>query len=208
MKNLIHVLALSCASLLLTAADCQAAAISFSLETTANPIRVGDVFEIDVVVHDLFAGDNSDELLAFGLNAASSISGLLQFQGSTVNPLFSDDSLLVDLQAAGSAFPGITSDPSTALSFNLATLHFKALAAGQVTLAIASDLSDFNQGLIFLNQGQVAINASRGFEITAVPVPASLLLFVSGVVMGFGGIRRTATRYVLSLQGGGRIWWH
>ncbi|WP_026601542.1 hypothetical protein [Methylomonas sp. 11b] len=190
MKNLIHMLALCGASLLLTTANCQAANISFSLESASNPIHVGDVFAIEVVAHDLFAGDNSDELLAFGLNAASSISGLLEFQGSTVNPLFSDDSLLVNLHAAGSAFPGISSDPSNTLLFNLATLHFKALATGQVSLAIASDLSDFNQGLIFLNQGPMAINASRSFDIAAVPLPPSLLMFVSGVVVSLGGFRR------------------
>jgi len=190
MKNLIHVLALCGAGLLLTTANCQAATLSFSLETAGSPIHVGDVFDIELVAHDLFAGDNSDELLAFGLNTTSSISGLLEFQGSTVNPLFSDDSLLVNLHAAGSAFPGISSNPSTALSFNLATLHFKALATGQVSVAIASDLSDFNQGLIFLNQGPVAINSSRGFDITSVPLPPSLLMFVSGVVVSLGGFRR------------------
>ncbi|MBD9357446.1 PEP-CTERM sorting domain-containing protein [Methylomonas albis] len=190
MKNLICAIALCSVSLLLTATNCRAATISFSLETTTNNIHVGDVFDIDVVAHDLFTGDNTDELLAFGLNATSSIAGLLEFQGSSINPLFSDDSLLVNLHAAGSAFPGIASDPSTAQSFNLATLHFKALAAGQVSLAIAADLSDFNQGLIFLNQGPMGINASRGFDITAVPVPATLWLFVSGVVVSFGGMRR------------------
>lgn len=190
MQNLLRILALCGASLLLTTAHCRAATLSFSLETAGNSIRVGDVFAIDLVAHDPFAADSSDELLAFGLNAASSISGLLEFQGSTINPLFSDDSLLVNLHAAGSAFPGIGSNPSTASTFNLATLHFKALAAGQVTLAIASDLSDFNQGLIFLNQGPVAINASRGFDITAVPLPGALVMFVSGVVVSLGGFRR------------------
>ncbi|OAI09241.1 hypothetical protein [Methylomonas methanica] len=190
MKNLIRILALCGAGLLLTAPNCQAAILSFSLETTTNPIRVGDVFDIDVVVHELFAGDNTDELLAFGFNTTSSISGLLEFQGSTVNPLFSEDSLLVNLHAAGSAFPGVSSNPITALSFNLATLHFKALATGQVSVAIASDLSDFNQGLIFLNQGSLAINASRGFDIAAVPLPPSLLMFVSGVVVSLGAFWR------------------
>jgi len=190
MQNLLRILALCGASLLLTTADCQAATLSFSLDTASHSIRVGDVFAIDVVAHDMFAADSGDELLAFGLNAASSISGLVEFQGSTINPLFSDDSLLVNLHAAGSAFPGIGSNPSTASTFNLVTLNFKALAAGQVTLAIASDLSDFNQGLIFLNQGPVAINASRSFDITAVPLPGALVMFVSGLVVSFGGVWR------------------
>ncbi|MCQ8180482.1 hypothetical protein NP603_05135 [Methylomonas sp. SURF-1] len=190
MQNLLRILALCGASLMLTTVHCQAATLSFSLETAGNSIRVGDVFAIDLVAHDLFAADSSDELLAFGLNSASSISGLVEFQGSTINPLFSDDSLLVNLHAAGSAFPGIISDASTALAFNLATLHFKALVAGQVTLAIASDLSDFNQGLIFLNQGPMGINASRSFDITAVPLPGALVMFISGVVVSLGGFRR------------------
>jgi hypothetical protein len=187
MKNLLQFLLLISASLFGTV---HAQAATFSLDTTITQIRTGDYFDVDLVVHDLFAGDTSDELLAFGLNAISSDTGLLQLTGSTVNPLFSDDSALLGLDAAGSAFPGISNDPSVAQSFSLATLHFQALGTGNVSLTIASDLADFNQGLIFLNQGQLAISANRGFEITAVPLPSGLLLFGSGLAMNLGGFRK------------------
>lgn len=188
MKNLLHSLLLAITGLF--AAVPAQAATTFSLDTTITQIQVGDYFDVDVVVHDLFAGDASDELLAFGLNAISSDTGLLQLRGSTVNPLFSDDSVSLGLDAAGSAFPSIANDASVATAFTLATLHFQALAAGNVSLTIASDRADFNQGLMFLNQGQLAINTSRSLAITAVPLPSGLLLFASGLAMSLGAFRK------------------
>jgi hypothetical protein len=165
--------------------------MSFTLDSANSQIQVGTTFDVDLVVHNLFANTSANErLLAFGLNVVSSISGLLEYQGSSINPLFSDDSLLLGLHAAGSAFPGLSSPPPLTMTISLATLHFKALATGQTSLSIDSNLLDFNQGLFFLNQGQVAISAQRSFDITAVPLPPSLLIFVSGVAVSFGGIRR------------------
>lgn len=189
MKNLIQLLTLLTAGLL-SAAPSQAAIISFSLDTASSQVQVGSFFDVDVVVHDLFANAVHDELLAFGLNAFSSNTGLLKLTGSTINPLFSDDTLLVNLDAAGSAFPGITNFAAIAQGFNLATLHFQALAAGNVSIDIASDLLDFNQGLIFLNQGSVAISASSNLNISAVPLPPALLMFISGLAMSFGSFRK------------------
>jgi hypothetical protein len=188
MKNLLHSLLLASAGLF--GAIPAQAAVTFSLDTAISQIQVGDYFDVDLVVHDLFAGNAIDELLAFGLNAISSDTGLLQLTGSTVNPLFSDDSVLLGLDAAGSAFPGIANDSSVAQAFSLATLHFQALAAGNVSLTIASDLADLNQGLIFWNQGQLAIGAVRSFDIAAVPLPSGVLLFVSGLAMSLGAVRK------------------
>lgn len=188
MKNLLQSLLLASAGLF--AAIPAQAAVTFSLDTAISQIQVGDYFDVGLVVHDLFAGNASDELLAFGLNAISSDTGLLQLTGSTVNPLFSDDSVLLGLDAAGSAFPGIANDSSVAQAFSLATLHFQALAAGNVSLTIASDLADLNQGLIFWNQGQLAIGAVRSFDIAAVPLPSGVLLFVSGLAMSLGAFRK------------------
>jgi hypothetical protein len=188
MKNLLQSLLLATAGLFGTIPV--QAATTFSLETASSQIQVGDYFDVDVVVHDLFASDATDELLAFGLNTISSNAALLQLTGSSINPLFSDDSVSLGLDGAGSAFPAIVNDAAVANSFGLATLHFHALAAGNVSLTIASDLADANQGLIFLNQVPLAIAANRSLAITAVPLPSGLLLFVSGLAMSLGAFRK------------------
>lgn len=191
MKNLLQSLLLVSTGLFGTTPA--QAAVTFSLDTAVSQIQVGTIFDVDLVVHNLFANTSADEsLLAFGLNSISSNASLLQLIGSTINPLFSDDSAMIGLDAAGSAFPAIANDVSVANSFTLATLHFQALAAGNVSLTIASNLTDpdSNQGLFFANQGQVAINANRSLAITAVPLPSALLLFVSGLAMSLGAFRK------------------
>lgn len=160
------------------------ASTSFSLEMGGEPILVGSFFDVDVVVHDLFAVDEGDELLAFGFNVRSTDHELMRFIGSSSKAPFSEDGLLLGLDAAGLAFPGVANSLAVSQSFTLATLHFQALAAGQVSLAVDSDLTDLNQGLFFLNQGQIAINASRNFAVTAVPLPPSALMFVSTLLIG------------------------
>ncbi len=191
MKTFFKYLPLIAASLFGTAPG-QAATVS--LQTSSSYIQAGDFFDVDVVVLDLFAHDVSDEFLAFGFNIGNSNNSLLRLAENPlfadkpvrVNPLFTDDSPAVELDAAGSVFPGIGYDAAGSRAFTLATLHFQALAAGRVDLVIGSDLSDGNQGLFFLNQGQLPINASLALEITAVPLPPAALLFVSGVAMGLG----------------------
>ena len=190
MKNLIQLLTLVTATLL-SIAPSHAATISFSLDTASSQVRVGDSFDVNVIVHNLFANDSTDELLAFGLNALYSTTGLLAFTGSTINPLFDDLSLATGLNAAGFVFPGISNDATVAQTFSLASLHFQALAAGNISISVNSDLADFNQGLTFLNQGQSAINASSNFTISAIPLPPTLLIFISGLVtMSFSIFRK------------------
>lgn len=191
MKNLIQILTLVTVTLL-SIAPSHAAIISFSLDTASSQVQVGDSFDVDLIVHNLFANDLADELLAFGLNAFYSTNGLLAFTGSTINPLFDDMSLATGLNASGLAFPGISDNAVVGQTFNLASLHFQALAAGNVSIFVDSELSDFNQGLTFLNQGQLAINsASSNFSISAVPLPPALLIFISGLVaMSFSTFRK------------------
>ncbi|BBL57423.1 hypothetical protein [Methylomonas koyamae] len=150
--------------------------------------QIGDHFDIQVLALVPFANASADELLlGFGFNTQVGGTGSAQFLGSSINPLFTDISTQdgVNLAAAGLAFPGLGANEVGSL-ISLAVMHFQAIAVGDLNVAITSDLYDLNQGLIFLNQGQLAINASVGFNITAVPLPPSLLLFLSGL----GGIRR------------------
>ncbi len=151
MKNLIQILTLVTVTFL-SIAPSHAAIISFSLDTASSEVQVGDSFDVDVIVHDLFANDLTDGLLAFGLNALYSTNGLLAFTGSTINPLFDDTSLATNLNAGGWANEDITNDVVVGQTLTLASLHFTALAAGNVSIFVNSDLMDLNQGLTFLTK--------------------------------------------------------
>ncbi|MDX8129229.1 hypothetical protein QLH52_18165 [Methylomonas sp. OY6] len=166
-----------------------------AVQQTSGVTHIGDHFDIEVLALAPLANASPDELvLGFGFNTQLGGTGAAQFLGSSINPLFNDISTQdgVNLAAAGLAFPGLSANDVGSF-ISLAVLHFQAIAAGNLNIAITSDLHDLNQGLIFLNQGSLAINTSVGFNIiTAVPLPPSLLLFVSGLVVGFGGIRKRA----------------
>ncbi|WP_132325288.1 MULTISPECIES: hypothetical protein [Methylomonas] len=163
-----------------------------ALKQTSNLTHIGDYFNIEVVALVPLANTNPNELvLGFGFNTQLGGMGAAQFLGSTINSLFTDISTQdgVNLAAAGLAFPGLGLNEVGSL-ISLAVLHFQAVTAGNLDIAITSDLNDLNQGLIYLNQSPLAINASIGFDVTAVPLPPSLLMFVSGVVVSLGGFRR------------------
>ncbi len=165
------------------------ASISVGLVPSTQQIHVGDNFSVEVVASNLFDGtDASDELLAFGFNSV--YTGNFNFLNSTVNPLFQDDSALVGLSVAGSAFPGIANALDSQI-LTLATLNFEALELGAVDIGITADPQDFNQGLIFFNQNPIGFNSSINLMVTAVPVPATLPLFLSAIgIFGLAGSRR------------------
>ncbi|MBD9361471.1 hypothetical protein [Methylomonas fluvii] len=163
-----------------------------ALPQTSGVTHIGDHFDIEVLALAPLANASPDELvLGFGFNTLLGGTGAAQFLGSSINPLFTDVSTQdgVNLAAAGLAFPGLSAN-DVGSWISLAVLHFQAVATGDLNIAITSDLHDLNQGLIFLNQGPLAINTSVGFNITAVPLPPSFLLFVSGLLVGLGGIRK------------------
>lgn len=163
-----------------------------ALNQTSGLTHIGDYFDVALVAFVPLANASPDELvLGFGVNTQLDGAGAAQFLGSTINSLFTDISTQdgVNLAAAGAAFPGLGLNEVGSL-ISLAVLHFQAVTAGTLNIAITSDLNDLNQGLIFLNQSPLAINAGIGVDITAVPLPPSLLMFVSGVVVSLGGIRR------------------
>jgi hypothetical protein len=160
----------------------------WALHWTSGITRIGDYFDVEVLAISPLANASLDELiLGFGFNTALSGTGSAQFLGSSVNPLFDDISTQdgVNLTAAGFAFPGFSvNDVGSLLS--LAVLHFQALTAGDLSIAISSDLNDFNQGLIYLTQSPLAIQANTHLTITAVPLPPAIVLFVTGCFMLMG----------------------
>lgn len=166
--------------------------LTFLAHSTSGMTRIGDNFDIQVWAISSLANASIDELiLGFGFNAELSGTGSAQFLGSSVNPLFTDISAQegVNLTAAGLAFPGLSgTDVGSLLS--LAILHFQALTAGDLNIAISSDLNDLNQGLIYLTQAPLAIQANTTLTITAVPLPPSAILFVSAALFTLIGRRK------------------
>ncbi|OAI20944.1 hypothetical protein A1359_20000 [Methylomonas lenta] len=153
-------------------------------------IRVGDIFDIDLIGNGLLGYTSRDDLiLGFGFNTKLTGVGGLQFLGSTINPLFDDSSADVGLDAAGFAFPGLDVN-AIGSTFSLATLHFQALSAGSASIAVVSDLADFNQGLFFLDQGAISIDSSLNLNVAAVPLPPSAVLFISAGLFTVIGRRK------------------
>lgn len=184
MKPLLKTLLLMLVSLASTLSQ----AAVFSLNPSNGTIHVGEQFDIAVWVQDAFANDATDEMLGFGFNTEFSGNGDLQFLGSTISPLFEDVSSDLELAAAGLAFPALDANTSGS-PFTMATLHFQALQAGDVLLAVGADLADPNQGLIFLNQGNLAIGASVNLQIAAVPIPTTAWIFTTGLI-ALGAVSR------------------
>ncbi|MBS3963012.1 MAG: hypothetical protein KGZ80_00715 [Methylomonas sp.] len=166
----------------LSSAPLSAAVPSLVLQTEPRTILVGDVFSVDVVARNLFAGAYAnDQLLAFGFDVDWAPSGLIDLASHTLYPLFEDHSEALGLDLAASAFPGLTAADVIG-DVRLATLQFRALAQGSAWLAVNTNSTDPNQGLIFLDQAAVqGLNAS--LNITAVPLPPAALLFASAACL-------------------------
>jgi hypothetical protein len=154
------------------------------LQNHSSSISVGDEFVVDVLLQDAFSGELSgDILLAFGLNASFD-NAAFTLTSRTVGPLWDDDTPFLDLDLAGSTFPGFENDGSNT-PILLGQLTFAALAAGNFALGVSSDPADFNQGLIYLfgvagidAQTQVSVQP----DVPAVPVPATAWLLGSGLL--------------------------
>lgn len=151
-------------------------AASILLQSQSSTINVGDEFRIDVILQDAFEGDFvGDTLLAFGFNLSFD-NDALSLLSSNVGAGWDDDSPFLDVDLAGSSFPGI-SDDSSGADILLGQLSFTALSAGNFTLAINGNPFDNpNLGLIFLG-GEAPIGAQTLVSVTPVPLPAMGWLF-------------------------------
>lgn len=169
----------------------QASGPSLELATSDSPIHVGDIFNVELLAKDLFsdAAYSTDLLLAFAGNISISPGNKLSLTSSSYNPYFFDDSALLGMDLAGSAFPALRGADVFG-DISLATLQFQALSVGSATIAIETNLLDPNQGLFYLVQGALPINAHLNLEITAVPLPPSALLFASAGIFSLINARK------------------
>jgi len=161
-------------------------ALFIELEPSKTEVAKGGIFTIDVIANDVFGGlDSFEEVLAFGFDVFVSDTSIVNYLGAMVAAPFDNDSgFFPNTDVAGSVFPGIPNDSAND-TILLATLGFEALAEGKSSLGIQSDLSDFNEGLIYFLSAPADITTS--INIT-VPEPASLALMVIGIA-GLGASR-------------------
>ena len=168
----------------------QANALSIDLEISDTDINIGENFSIDVWVND--ASVFGDEIIAFGFDITNSNNSVVNTIDWSVAIPFDDDSgFFPSTDVAGSIFPGLIDD-----SILLATLNFSALDEGNVTLGIFSDLGDFNEGLVYLWQGNQDITSTLDITISSAPAPIpepSTILLVSCGLIGMVGLRKKVT---------------
>lgn len=162
------------------------------LELSAPVIYPGDTFLLGVFVDGVTDSDpiwGPDEVLAFGFDVVYDPLEFA-FNGASVSTDFIDDSdLFPDTDVAGAVFPGPGPSGDNIL---LASLSFTPLLAGNFSLGIVSDLSDFNEGLVtFL--ALEAWDITNSISVNPVPEPATILLLVSGMA-GLGVFGRKKFR--------------
>jgi len=180
-----------------------ATASTLSLDLSNPTPTVGDTFTIDVVVTGTFGGKLGDELFAFGFDLTNSDGTIASLLSVVVGPLFDDLSGTFASTDVGGLVPAppysiiegdIDSDPLL-----LATLTFSALQPGSVALGTWSDLSDANEGLMFLHYSNDDLSysypkddLSRSVEVTvqAASVPETFSFGLPLGLMALAGARR------------------
>ncbi len=131
-------------------------------------------------------------LLAFGLNLSYDNTAFA-LTSKSVGGLWDDDTPFLDVDLAGSVFPGIGDDGS-GTSILLGQFSFTALSAGLFTLGVNGDPAEnFNLGLIYLG-GESSLFAESLVNVTPttpVPAPAAGWLLASGL-FALARLRRRA----------------
>lgn len=190
MNMLRNLLAVGALALFSTAGQ----AATVVLQNHSSNISIGDEFLIDVILQNPFEGDfQSDILLTFGFDLSYDNTAFA-LTSKSVGGLWDDDTPFLDVDLAGSVFPGIVDDGSNT-PILLGQLSFTALSAGAFTLGVAGDpVANPNLGLLYLG-GDSSLFAETLVNVTPsapVPVPAAGWLLASGL-LGLSRLRRART---------------
>jgi hypothetical protein len=173
---------LAAAMLMTSASAASAATISFTA-----PSVVSGTFDVVVQAENVFGGRDelTDAVIGYGFDVAVSNPLVLSFLGATSGPLFDPPTPEPGTDVFGAA-SGFAIFPPVSEPLLLATLHFKTTGTGPSSITISSDLSNFFQGLQFLNDPiQESIStriAVTAVAPTAVPEPATLVLSSIGLI--------------------------
>jgi hypothetical protein len=143
--------------------------------TASGSQTPGSSFDVTVELTDVFGSHPGDALAAFGFDVVIGDTSVVSFTGETIGPLFDDVSGLFgpSPQVAGFATAGFLTASDFTDPLILATLHFNALTGGSSSIGINTDLSDPNQGLLYLTAGADPLDASTRASISAVPEPST-----------------------------------
>jgi hypothetical protein len=158
-----------------------AGAFQITLTPPLAPIAVGDSFSVLVTAEDLFDGNSTDTLIAYGFEVDTG--GGAALTGATVAAGFDDDAGALGLNVAASNLPGLT-DPGGTFDLLLSELTLTALVAGPLSLTLSADTLDPFQGLFFAAGGQFAFSDTLTLEIepAAAPLPGTALLLSAGLL--------------------------
>jgi hypothetical protein len=156
-----------------------ARAESFGLSA---PVSASGTFDVLVNVTGVFdSPHDSDFLLGYGFNVSFD-SSVLSYLGETPGALFDDLSGIPGAEVAGVASAVLLGPGDFTEPLNLATLHFNVVGAENTSISITGDISDPNEGLIYLSSSD-PISATT--SLSAVPEPgflASTRRWVAGIL--------------------------
>ena len=168
---------------------------SLTLAGSLSP-AAGSSFDLVVQLTDAFDTHPGDGIAAFGFDVVIGDLSLISYTGETIGGDFDDVSGVFgpSPQVAGFVTAGFLEEGDFTEPLTLATLHFQSLGPGTTTVGISTDLTDPNQGLLYLLAGADAMNVTANVTTSgaAAPEPGGVYLGgLGGLALGLVVLLRT-----------------
>lgn len=168
----------ACVVVLLAGVRADGALVVVRFEPTAQTVNLGDTFSVDIVA------DIDTPVVGWGLDQAVVNPGMLSISAPfTIGP-----SWLPATAADGDGLAGLASPlppvngSVMGLGVVLATLSFSADAVGSTALLTSVTPNDLTEGFALDPTGFANVTFEPG-QITVIPEPSSLMLFIIGCVL-------------------------